>query len=104
MPTTTATDFTLLSEAEVAAAKDLLVSNQLFTENTRIADMGLEDPRADRPGRFGQARAETGTGARGPAVRRCVRRRVPAGIRAPHPARVGLPPGLRRRLRMGPPG
>ena len=52
MPTTTATDFTLLSEAEVAAAKDLLVSNQLFTENTRIAYMGLEDPRADRPGRF----------------------------------------------------
>ncbi|MEV7639693.1 MULTISPECIES: primary-amine oxidase [Actinomycetes] len=52
MPITTTTDFTLLSEAEIATAKELLVSHQLFTENTRIAYMGLEDPRADRPGRF----------------------------------------------------
>ncbi|MGJ3405059.1 primary-amine oxidase [Glutamicibacter sp. Je.9.36] len=52
MPITTTTDFTLLSEAEIATAKELLVSHQLFTENTRIAYMGLEDPRSDRPGRF----------------------------------------------------
>ncbi len=52
MPTTTATDFTLLSEAEITAAKELLVRHQLFTEHTRITYMGLEDPRTDRPGRF----------------------------------------------------
>lgn len=38
------TDFTLLSEQEIATAKQLLVENQLFTDSTRIAYMGLEDP------------------------------------------------------------
>ena len=44
MPTTTATDYTLLSETEIGAAKQLLIDNQLFTEHTRIAYLGLEDP------------------------------------------------------------
>ena len=48
---TTTTDFTLLTEAEVALAKELLVDNDLFTSNTRIAYLGLEDPQASRPGR-----------------------------------------------------
>ncbi len=38
------TDFTLLSEQEIATAKQLLVENQLFTGSTRIAYVGLEDP------------------------------------------------------------
>ena len=38
------TNFTLLAEQEIAAAKALLVENRLFTEHTRIAYMGLEDP------------------------------------------------------------
>ncbi len=51
MPTTTATDYTLLSETEIGAAKQLLIDNQLFTEHTRIAYLGLEDPSHQRAGR-----------------------------------------------------
>jgi len=46
------TDFTLLSETEITLAKELLVQNQLFSDNTRIAYLGLEDPQEARPGRF----------------------------------------------------
>ena len=42
--TAVASDFTLLSEQEVAAAKQILVEAGLFTENTRMAYLGLEDP------------------------------------------------------------
>ncbi len=46
------TDFTLLSETEITLAKELLVQNQLFSDNTRIAYLGIEDPQEARPGRF----------------------------------------------------
>ncbi|NQD41783.1 primary-amine oxidase [Glutamicibacter halophytocola] len=51
MTITATTDFTLLSEAEISLAKELLVDNQLFGDNTRIAYLGLEDPQHSRPGR-----------------------------------------------------
>ena len=52
MTSTATTDFTLLTEAEIALAKELLVENELFGENTRMAYLGLEDPQLSRPGRF----------------------------------------------------
>jgi len=51
MSTTTCTDFTLLSEAEVALAKEILVENELFGATTRVAYLGLEDPQDHQPGR-----------------------------------------------------
>lgn len=52
MTSTATTDFTLLTEAEIALAKELLMENELFGENTRMAYLGLEDPQLSRPGRF----------------------------------------------------
>ena len=52
MTSTATTDFTLLTEAEIALAKELLMENELFGENTRMAYQGLEDPQLSRPGRF----------------------------------------------------
>ncbi|UTT38994.1 primary-amine oxidase [Glutamicibacter mishrai] len=52
MTSTATTDFTLLTEAEIASAKELLMENELFGENTRMAYLGLEDPQLSRPGRF----------------------------------------------------
>ena len=52
MTRTATTDFTLLTEAEIALAKELLMENELFGENTRMAYLGLEDPQLSRPGRF----------------------------------------------------
>ncbi|UYQ76826.1 primary-amine oxidase [Glutamicibacter sp. JL.03c] len=52
MTSTATTDFTLLTEEEIALAKELLVENELFGENTRMAYLGLEDPQLSRPGRF----------------------------------------------------
>jgi len=44
-------DYTLLSAAEVDQARQLLEANGLFTEETRIAYMGLEDPHSEKQGR-----------------------------------------------------
>ncbi|WP_440103319.1 primary-amine oxidase [Glutamicibacter mishrai] len=52
MTSTATTDFTLLTEAEIASAKELLMENELFGENTRMAYLCLEDPQLSRPGRF----------------------------------------------------